>query len=109
VRRLARELERSCDRRGWRYPEASTGLDRAGHLDVSAMIDSIRSLGRCEAASAELATHPGEHGDGDLARYEWGYHWGAEADALRSDDVRREVERAGFRLGTFGDLVAPVP
>jgi predicted glycoside hydrolase/deacetylase ChbG (UPF0249 family) len=107
VRWLARELQQSCDTRGWSYPAASTGLDGAGHLDADAMTEAVRTLARAGTDSAELATHPGEHGDGDLTRYEWNYLWGAEADALRSTVVRAEVERAGFRLGTFADL--PVP
>jgi len=106
VSRLARDLERRCDRSGWTYAAASTGLDEAGNLHQRAMIDALRRLYATGAASAELATHPGEDGDAALVRYAWDYQWGDELAALRSPEVRAEVEALGFRLGTFGDLTA---
>ena len=104
VSRLARDLEQRCDRAGWTYAAASTGLDEAGHLDHRGMIDALRRLRATGAASAELASHPGEAGDPDLDRYEWDYQWGDELAALRSPEIRAEVEALGFRLGTFADL-----
>jgi hypothetical protein len=104
VSRLARDLERRCDRSGWTYAAASTGLDEAGHLDHRGMVDALRRLRATGAASAELASHPGEAGDPDLVRYEWDYQWGDELAALRSPEIRAEVEALGFRLGTFADL-----
>jgi hypothetical protein len=106
VRRLARGLERASRRAGVCFPATSTGLDEAGHLATPAMVAAIDRLAATGAPSAELACHPGEHGDADLARYEWGYQWGDERDALEAADVRAAVERAGFRLGTFADLRA---
>jgi hypothetical protein len=104
VRRLSVGLVQRCDVAGWSYPAASTGLDAAGHLDVGAMVQSIAQLAASGATSAELATHPGEHGDPALARYRWGYTWGGELDALCSATVRTAVDELGFELGTFGDL-----
>jgi predicted glycoside hydrolase/deacetylase ChbG (UPF0249 family) len=104
VRRLARDLESRCDERGWAYPRASTGLDEAGALDVGGMVSAVRRLARAGTDSAELATHPGEAGDPDLARYRWGYRWAEELEALRSRTVRTAIEEAGFRLGTFAEL-----
>jgi len=107
VTRLSSRLTAACDRRGWTYPAASTGLDEAGHLHESAMIGALRRLAGSGATSAELATHPGEDGDAALTRYRWGYEWGAEADALCSPAVRASVDDLGFELGTFGDLTRP--
>jgi predicted glycoside hydrolase/deacetylase ChbG (UPF0249 family) len=104
VQRLSTRLVDACDRRGWTYPAASTGLDEAGHLDESAMARALSALARSGAPSAELATHPGEHGDAALGRYDWDYLWGAEADALCAPAVRAVVDDLGFELGTFGDL-----
>jgi predicted glycoside hydrolase/deacetylase ChbG (UPF0249 family) len=106
VSRLARDLERRCDRSGWTYAAASTGLDEAGNLDQPRMIDALRRLYATGAASAELATHPGEAGDADLARYRWDSQWGDERAALLAPETRAEVDALGFRLGTFGDLAA---
>ena len=106
VSRLARDLERRLDGRGWTYAEASTGLDEAGNLHERAMIDALRRLYATGAPSAELASHPGQADDPDLHRYDWDYQWGDELAALRSPVVRDEIEALGFRLGTFGDLAA---
>lgn len=105
VRRLSTSLVTSCDRAGFAYPDASTGLDDAGHLDIGAMVQALRALASSGCTTAELATHPGEHGDPDLARYRWGYRWGEELDALCSTAVKSAVDELGFRLGTFADLV----
>ena len=110
VRRLARDLERRLDARGWRYPTASTGLDEAGGLDEAAMVAAVGTLGDAVAgrapglASAELATHPGRPTDADRQRYRWDYRWDDELDALCSPRVRAAIDAAGFRLGTFADL-----
>ena len=104
VRRLSTALTVRCDRAGWVYPDASTGLDDAGHLDVDAMVNALGELAASGRSTAELATHPGEHGDPDLARYPWDYLWGAEFDALCSAAVRAAVDDLGFELGTFDDL-----
>jgi predicted glycoside hydrolase/deacetylase ChbG (UPF0249 family) len=106
VRRLSTALVERCDRGGWSYPHASTGLDDAGHLDTRAMVRALDSLAASGQPTAELATHPGEHGDADLARYRWGYSWGDELDALCSGAVRDTVDARGFVLGTFADLVS---
>ncbi len=105
VRRLSTSLVTSCDRAGFAYPEASTGLDDAGRLDIDAMVHSLGALASSGCATAELATHPGEHGDPDLARYRWGYRWGDELDALCSTAVKAAVRELGLHLGTFADLV----
>ncbi len=104
VRRLAQRLERQLDLAGWAYAAASTGLDEAGHLDRTAMVNALFRLAASGGAAAELATHPGEAGDPDLVRYRWDYQWGDEHAALRADEVRAAIDELGFRLGTFGDL-----
>jgi predicted glycoside hydrolase/deacetylase ChbG (UPF0249 family) len=104
VRRFAAGLVRTADQRGVAYPATSTGLDEAGHLDEHKMVAAVQSLAETGATTAELATHPGEHGDPALERYKWNYLWGSECDALCSPRVRDAVRAAGFELGTFGDL-----
>lgn len=106
VRRLARRFESTLRMRGWRCPDASTGLDEAGHLDLGAMVGALDRLSAAAARSAELATHPGPHDDPARARYEWDYAWGAEFDALCSPVVHTAVETLGFELGTFAELGA---
>ena len=107
VRRLGRRLERRATAAGVRYPATATGLDEAGTLDRPRLDRAIDRLAADGGDSAELATHPGEGDDPDLARYRWGYVWGAELAGLTDPAVRDRIARAGFRLGTYDDLGAP--
>ena len=104
VRRLAKRLERQLVERGWTFPEASTGLDEAGHLDTADMVTAIGRLASTGAGSAELASHPGLPDDPARARYMWDYMWDEEHAALVSSTVRAAIDECGFRLGTFADL-----
>ncbi|HEY6530903.1 MAG TPA: ChbG/HpnK family deacetylase [Acidimicrobiales bacterium] len=104
VRRLATRLEGELARRGWRWPEASTGLDEAGGLDLGAMVSAVERLAATGARSAELATHPGGASDPDRYRYRWSYRWEDEYAALRSATVKTAIAELGFRLGTFAEL-----
>ena len=104
VRALSADLRRRATRAAMAFPAASTGLDEAGHLSTDALVAAVARLGRGGAPSAELAAHPGEVDDPDRSRYEWGYWWPDELEALCSDRAREAVERAGFRLGTFAEL-----
>jgi predicted glycoside hydrolase/deacetylase ChbG (UPF0249 family) len=106
VRRLAGGLEQRATARGVRFPATATGLDEAGTLDMPRLVGAIDRLAAAPGASAELATHPGEAGDPDLARYRWGYVWDQELAGLTDPSVRRRIEAAGFRLGTYADLAA---
>jgi chitin disaccharide deacetylase len=105
VRGLARRLEQTCDRAGWAYPDASSGLDEAGHLDERSMLQALFRLASTGAGSAELACHPGLGDDPERDRYRWSYQWEDEYEALRSPAVRSAIGELGFRLGSFGDLV----
>ncbi|MFM7508138.1 MAG: ChbG/HpnK family deacetylase [Actinomycetota bacterium] len=107
VRTLSALLERRARRAAMVVPAASTGLDEAGHLDPDRLVASIESLAASGAASAELATHPGEADDPDRVRYRWGYTWPDELEALCSPAAREAVRRSGFELGSFAELVEP--
>lgn len=105
VKRLATRLEGQLRERGWVWPEASTGLDEAGCLEMGAMVGALSRLAATGARSAELATHPGGADDPARERYRWSYQWEDELAALRSTTVRAAVDELGFELGTFADLV----
>ncbi len=105
VKRLATRLEGLLRERGWVWPEASTGLDEAGCLELGAMVGALSRLAATGARSAELATHPGGADDPARERYRWSYQWEDELAALRSATVRAAVDELGFELGTFADLV----
>lgn len=107
VRRFGQRLERRAAALGVRFPATATGLDEAGTLDRPRLERAIDRLAASPGASAELATHPGEADDPHLHRYDWGYVWDKELAGLTDAAVRRRVEDAGFRLGTYADLGAP--
>jgi chitin disaccharide deacetylase len=105
VRALARRLEERARTAGLAFPTASAGFDEGGRLTLDALVATVERLAATGASSAELGLHPGEHGDADLGRYRWGYRWGDELDAVTNPAARAAVERAGFRLGTYADVV----
>jgi predicted glycoside hydrolase/deacetylase ChbG (UPF0249 family) len=106
VNRLARRFDTKAIAAGLRTTGAFAGFDEGGTLAARALVETIDRLGTSDAESAEIGIHPGEHGDADLDRYEWGYRWGDELDALVSPDVRAAVDRNGFRLGSYAALGA---
>lgn len=101
---LGTRLDKRARAAGLVVPEMFAGFDEAGGVTASRIVGVIDQLAATDATTAEIGVHPGEHGDADLARYEWGYKWGDELDALTAPHVREAVERAGFRLGSFAAL-----
>jgi predicted glycoside hydrolase/deacetylase ChbG (UPF0249 family) len=109
VRTLSSRLERQAGAAGVRFTAAATGLDEAGHLDLARMGAAVDQLAATGAHTAELGTHPGDADDPERDRYRWGYLWPEELAALVSPATRDRVADAGFVLGNYGDLLAPVP
>lgn len=106
VNRLAARFDAKAAHVGLRAPSAFAGFDEAGGLASDTLVAAISRLGASGAATAEIGVHPGERADDDLARYDWGYRWGDELDALTSSEVRATVTRCGFTLGSFAALDA---
>jgi predicted glycoside hydrolase/deacetylase ChbG (UPF0249 family) len=106
VRLLAGRLRRRLDRAGLVTTHAYAGLDEAGEMDGERFAAVLRRLTHDGAATAEINTHPGEAGDPDLSRFEWGYRWADELAMLTDPSARSLVERSGWRLATFADVAA---
>ena len=104
VNLLAARLDRRVKAAGLLAPGAFAGFDEAGAVGEPRLVKAIEQLGASGASTAELGIHPGEHGDPDLVRYEWGYRWGDELAALVAPGAREAVSRAGFTLGSFAAL-----
>ena len=104
--RLASRLAARATALGIAFPDDAAGLDEAGRLDESAVLDTLERLATGDGAVVELSGHPGEPTDDDRHRYAWDYRWADELEALCSPAVRAAVEHHGFRLGTYRDLVA---
>jgi predicted glycoside hydrolase/deacetylase ChbG (UPF0249 family) len=106
VRLLAGRLRRRLDTAGLVATDAYAGLDEAGHLDGKRFAAGLQQLTDGGAATAEINTHPGEAGEPDLARFDWGYRWADELAMLIAPSTRMLVERLGWRLGSFADVAA---
>jgi len=134
VNELSRRLRRRLRRAGLQTTDAYTGLDEAGSFDQNRFERSLHALGpagdstagdrtagnhpagdrtasdpvsdRPSRTTVEINTHPGEAGDPDLARFEWGYRWSDELAMLVSPVSRQLIESCGYRLGSFHDLAA---
>jgi predicted glycoside hydrolase/deacetylase ChbG (UPF0249 family) len=106
VNALAARFARTAATAGLHTTARFAGFDEGGTLAPDALVRTIDALGATGAVSAELGLHPGEHEDPDLGRYEWGYRWGDELDALVSPAARAAVARNGFTLGSYAALTA---
>lgn len=113
VRHLAHGLGGTLDRHQRRYADAFFGIDEGGRLDVAALVRLLHGLRHRLApdpgAVVEIAVHPGEPDDPDLARYPWpGARRDLELDALTSPAVQEAITAAGLTLTTPRALAARV-
>ncbi len=110
VNLLSARLRRRVTAAGLRTTTGYAGLDEAGTMDRAAFADAVTRLtGALPTAggSAEINTHPGEAGDPDLARFDWGgYRWPDELAMLCAPRTRALVTSLGYTLGSFRDLTA---
>ena len=109
VRHFSTRLESRARKANVQFPDATAGFDEAGRLDLNRLRGAIARFATLRVSSAELVCHPGHSSDHELGALGWDYRGQEELDALVSTEARVSVERAGFRLGTFGDLVTTRP
>jgi len=86
------------------------GLDEAGAMDGAAFRTAVGGLTGAlplSGGSVEINTHPGEAGDPDLGRFDWGgYRWPDELAMLCDPATRALVTSLGYTLGSFRNLIA---
>ncbi len=87
-----------------RSPDQTPALGLSGHLSAENILHALR--GSPSGIVAELVTHPGIGSPELKARYDWGFDWTGETDALTDPSLRSAVRDAGFRLTTFADLAS---
>jgi len=105
VRTLSRRLTRRINAAALPTTGATVGLDEAGALHETALHDAIDRLGASGVDAADIVCHPGEAGDPELEATGWGFAWADEVAALTSPAAWEAVNAAGFRLGTYADVV----
>jgi hypothetical protein len=87
-----------------RAADATPALGLSGHLTVAAIVTGLATVPA--GALAELVAHPGFTTPALQGRYDWGYDWTGETEALRDPELRLAVERAGFALRGFRPAAA---
>ncbi len=102
VAELSRRLELTLASTPGIRTHRSFGIDGAGRLGVDDLVERVDHVVDAGEGVYEISTHPGHLGPG-IDRYRWGYLWEQEAEALVSPALRGAIDRAGLRLGTFGD------
>lgn len=108
VNLLSARLRRRIARAGLATTTTFAGLDEAGAMDASAFRAAVSgSAGALPVTggSLEINSHPGEAGDPDLGRFDWGgYRWADELAMLRDPASRSLVISLGYTPGSFRDL-----
>ena len=69
-------------------------------------MDAVEAAARPAVGACLGAEAVGEAGEAELGRFDWGYEWGEELAMLTAPATRAQVERLGWRLGTFADVAA---
>ncbi|MET0864532.1 MAG: ChbG/HpnK family deacetylase [Nakamurella sp.] len=108
VNLLAGRFRTKVGRAGLATTAGYAGLVEAGTFDQARFEHSLGRFGPPEGtdrSTVEINTHPGEAGDADLSRFDWGYRWPAELAMLLAPASRELIQKSGFRLGSFQDLV----
>jgi len=103
VNALSTRLRKRLQHNNLLTTDSYTGLDEAGGFDAARFERSLHKLGPT-AATVEVNFHPGEAGDPDTGRFDWGYRWPDELATLVSPLTRSLIGKHDFRLGTFKDL-----
>lgn len=85
-----------------RSADLTPALGGSGHLTSEAILRGLALVP--SRAVAELVAHPGWTTPDLEARYDWGYDWSGETEALRDPELRRAIDREGFDLRRFADV-----
>ena len=108
VNLLSARLRRRIERAGLVTTTTYAGLDEAGAMDAGAFRRAVSGLAGAlpvTGGSIEINTHPGEAGDPDLDRFDWGgYRWSDELAMLSDPATRALVISLGYTQGSFRDL-----
>lgn len=92
VRRMSIAALNHLGRRAPGANDSTIGVMEAGRLDVAAI---VRLLDSVSEGVTELVTHPAT---GAVDRYDWGYAWERETQALCDPAVREALDARGIQL-----------
>ena len=98
---LGRQARRLLARAALAEPPRVLGLAETGHM-TAARWQSL--LGSLPDDDCEIVLHPGEEDDVTRIRYQWGFEWRAEAEALESGLIHEALSRRGIVACSFADL-----
>jgi predicted glycoside hydrolase/deacetylase ChbG (UPF0249 family) len=105
VKAMGRHFARRADAAGIAHPDHFVGLADSGHMTTERLTSSIERAAQTAQGPVEIGVHPGNPDDPDRGRYEWGFEWAGELEALCDPQVGLRIREAGWRLGSFRDLI----
>ena len=85
---------------GIRYADHFWGIGVSGNM-VENNLQTV--LNRLRDGVNEVMCHPGFADPATQSRYQWGYHWDGEAEALYSESITGLVAEKGIRLASFSN------
>lgn len=98
---FARRGARLVRAAGFKTPDTCLGLESTGRLDEPRLLALARRLG---VGTSELVCHPGSDDAAIAQRYDWGFRWQRELDALTSPRVREALGERAIALVDYGAL-----
>lgn len=87
-----------------RAADVTPALGSSGHLTVERILGGVAPAP--PGALLELVAHPGVTTASLEARYDWGFDWSGETDALIEPRLRQGLDEAGIVLRSFAEEVA---
>lgn len=105
-RLLCRRTRENLRRHGIVFPDRFLGLLGSGRMDEPYLLKALPLL---PDGITEIGLHPALRLPPELERWAPSYHYESELAALTSPRVRAGLQRHGFRLAGFRDLVRRRP
>ncbi len=85
------------------YPRYFWGMINGGKLTKQALMGILREVNN-KAGTHEIMAHPGKDNLILAKRFDWGYHWEEEFEALCSSEVKKYIKERDIHLIHYGEL-----
>lgn len=85
------------------YPRYFWGMINGGNMNQSTLLSILNAVAKKDGAH-EIMVHPGIDDKTLGARYQWGYHWAEELEAVTSKEVQEFIRHHNIQLINYSDL-----
>ncbi|MFH2068578.1 MAG: ChbG/HpnK family deacetylase [Candidatus Omnitrophota bacterium] len=92
---LSRSLKSRAQQQKLRFTDSFLGFQERGRINEERLALMLRRL---KSGLTELMVHPGHDASG---KYDWGYHWKDEFQALTSERIKGIIKEQGITLTNF--------